>query len=205
MLDDLNLRVCAVGFHTRRGYDVPDDLDQRVEATKSAMRLAWGFGARVVVNQVGTVPEVSEGEAWNQMVGVLTDLAHYGQRFGVFPAAETGSEPAADLKRLLSALPHGLVAVDFNPGNLIVHGFSAQEAIEQLGPDIRHVHATDGVRDLAKGRGVEVPLGQGAVDFPGLLGALEEHRYRGFFTIERRTSDDPEQEIQQAVQYLKNF
>ena len=34
-------------------------------------------------------------------------------------------------------------------------------------------------------------LGRGSVDFPALFGALEEHGYRGYVTIERTSPDDP--------------
>src|SRR6476620_7882921 len=40
LMDDMNLRVAAVAFPTRRGYDVPDDLERRVLATQEAMRFA---------------------------------------------------------------------------------------------------------------------------------------------------------------------
>ena len=40
LLDDLGLKVAAVAFPTRRGYDVADDLDRRVAATKQAMQMA---------------------------------------------------------------------------------------------------------------------------------------------------------------------
>ena len=52
MLEDLDLRVCAVGFRTRRGYHVAEDLDARVAATKRAMKLAYDLGAELVTNQV---------------------------------------------------------------------------------------------------------------------------------------------------------
>jgi sugar phosphate isomerase/epimerase len=67
------------------------------------------------------------------------------------------------------------------------------------------VHARDGVRDLARGRGLEVPLGRGSADFPALLGALEDYQYRGFFTIAREESDQPEYEISEAVKYLTSL
>jgi sugar phosphate isomerase/epimerase len=70
---------------------------------------------------------------------------------------------------------------------------------------VLHVHARDGVRDLAQGRGLETPLGRGATDFPGLMGALEQHQYQGFFTIERENADDPLGEIGQAVSYLQSL
>jgi L-ribulose-5-phosphate 3-epimerase len=58
---------------------------------------------------------------------------------------------------------------------------------------------------LARGRGLEVPLGRGSVDYPALLGALEERGYRGYFTIQRDTASDPETEIGQAVKYLRSL
>ena len=53
-----------------------------------------------------------------------------------------------------------------------------------------HVHATDGTRDLAHGRGIEVQLGRGLAEFPELLGILEEHQYRGLLNNERRHGEN---------------
>jgi sugar phosphate isomerase/epimerase len=139
------------------------------------------------------------------LLEVLADLGHHGEHVGALLAAETGSESGADLARLLQALPAGTVGVNFDPGNLIVNGFSASEALETLGPHVLHVHAKDGVRDLAIGRGVEVPLGRGSADLPALLGMLEERGYRGYFTIERSGGSDPVGEIGHAVQFLKSL
>lgn len=205
LLDDLGLKVSAVGFRTRRGYNVPQDLEARVEATKAAMQMAYDLGTSVVVNQVGRVPQESTGAEWDLLVEILKELGAHGQKVGALLAAETGSESGADLARLLAALPPGTIGANLDPGNLIVNGYSPLEAVQALGPAIVHVHAKDGVRDLAQGRGLETPLGRGAADFPALLGALEEHDYRGFFTIERAASADPLFEIGQGVKFLKNL
>lgn len=205
LLEDNNLRVAAVGFRTRRGYDVADEIDRRVAATKAAMRMAADLRAGVVINQVGRVPSEPVGRNWNQLVQTLSDLSLFGQHAGVLLAAQTGSESGPDLARLLHALPEGGIAADLDPGNLIINGFSPLEAVESLGPLIQHVHARDGVRDLARGRGLEVTLGRGSADFPALFGALEERQYRGFFTIAREDADDAEAEIGDAVEYLKSI
>lgn len=205
MLDDWNLTVSAVGFRTRRGYNVLDRLTERIEATKAAMDLAYALGATVVINQVGNIPDQAEGPEWDLLLQVLGDLGSYSHKAGAFLAAETGSESGPELAKLIDALPEGSLAVNLDPGNLIVNSFSPLEAVQHLGPHIMHVHAKDGVRDLAKGRGLEVPLGRGSADFPAILGALEEHSYRGYFTIERENSPDPVGEIGLAVQYLKNL
>lgn len=205
LLDDLNLRVAAIGFPTRRGYNVTEDLDRRVAATKEAMRLAHALGARFVINHVGRIPESSEAADWPILLDALADLGAFGNHVGAVLTAETGSEPGEDLARLLAALPQGTLGVTLNPGNLIVNGFAPLDAITALRQSIWHVHAKDGVRDLARGRGEEVPLGRGVADFPAILAALDEFGYRGYLGIERTRADDPVREIAQAVQYLNNI
>ncbi len=205
MLDDYRLRVCAVSYRTRRGYNLLQELDARVAGTKEAMRMAQMLGTNSVVNHVGQIPAKLEGPQWNLLLQVLTDLGHYGQRIGALLAAQTGSNAPDDLARLIGALPDGSIGVDLDPGQLVMNGFSSMEAVELLGRDIIHVHATDGVHDLARRQGVEVPLGRGSVDYPALLGALEERGYHGYFTIQRDAAHDAETEIGQAVKFLRSL
>jgi sugar phosphate isomerase/epimerase len=205
LLEELSLRVVAVGFHTRRGYDEPDDIERRLAATKAAMKFAADLGAPLVINQVGNVAGEPSGGNWELLVQTLTDLSQYGHHVGAFLTAQTGSESGPDLGRLIDALPPQAIGVDLDPGNLIVNGFSPLEAVQALGSSIVHVHARDGVRDRARGRGLEVPLGRGSADFPALLGALEEHAYRGYFTIARAEAENPQFEIGEAIKYLQSL
>ena len=57
MLADLNLQVSSVYFPTRRGYGVTDDLDRRIEATKSAMDMAFELGCSVRGQQSRSRPK----------------------------------------------------------------------------------------------------------------------------------------------------
>ena len=205
LLDELNLRVAAVSFNTRRGYDVPDELERRVAATKEAMRFAQALGAGVVINQIGRIPGEPQGQAWDLLVQSLSDLGQFGQHVGAMLAAQTGTESGADLARLIQALPEHSIGVDLDPGSLIVNDFSPLEAVQSVGPSIMHIHARDGVRDFGRGRGVEVPLGRGSADFAALLGALEEHNYRGYITVAREGAADPVAEASDAVSYLKGL
>ena len=205
MLEDLNLRVSAVAYRTRRGYDVADDLDRRVKATQQALKLAYELGSNVVVNHIGRVPADKSSPGWNNMLQALSDIGRYGQRVGASLAAETGTEGGEVLASLIAALPPGSLGVDLHPANLIINGHSPVEAARALAEHVIHVHATDGTRDLAHGRGLEVQLGRGLAEFPELLGILEEHQYRGFITIERRQSENAVAEIADAVKYLKSL
>jgi sugar phosphate isomerase/epimerase len=204
-LDDHRLQVSAVSFRTRRGYDTPADLDRRVTATKSVMQFAYDLGCSVVVNHIGRVPTDPEGDSRRLLVEVLSDLANHGLRVGATLAAETGTESGEDLAGLLSELPEQGIGVDLNPGNLIAAGHSPLEAIGALGPCIVHVHASDGVRDLARNRGEYVPVGQGSADFPALLGALEEYEYRGYFTVAHQGIGGVAGGVGDVIRYLRGL
>ncbi|MBI1903832.1 MAG: sugar phosphate isomerase/epimerase [Planctomycetia bacterium] len=251
MLDELGLRVAAVSFPTRHGYNVPEELDKRVEATKGAMRAAWSLGCSVVVNHVGRIPPPAApppvtgaeskprqprrssillpgaddvllaGDAsgastkepsaagdereWELLVSVLSDLGRYAAHVGATLAARTGSESPDDMARLIAALPERAMGVDLDPGSLIANGYAPLEMVEKVGASILHVHARDGVRDRALLRGEEVALGRGQVDFPALVGALDERGYRGYFTVQREFAEDAVFELRQGVQYLRNL
>lgn len=205
LLSEHGLRVVAVGFRTRRGYDSADEIERRVVATKAAMKFAADLRAPVVVNQIGQATADAESTAGKLLRQTLRDLSEYGVRIGALLAAQTGSESGPQLAALLGDLPPHGIGVDLDPGNLILQGFSPLEAVQALGPRILHVHARDGVRDLARRRGIEVPLGRGSADFPALLGALQEQDYRGYFTVAREDSDQPQQELGAAIEYLRNL
>ncbi|MFO0820091.1 MAG: sugar phosphate isomerase/epimerase family protein [Pirellulales bacterium] len=205
MLDDLQLKVSAVSFRTRRGYNVRDELDRRVEATREAMQLAYDLGAHYVINQIGKVPAQPDGDAWNLLIEVLADLGRFGLRVGASLAAETGSEDGPELAKLIAALPPGALHVNFDAGNLIVNGFSASDSVRALASHVRHVHATDAVRDLGRGRGLDVPLGHGSADYSEILAVLEEQQYQGYLTVERESAANPLVEIAQAVEYLRRL
>ena len=205
LLSDLNLRVSAIAFPTRRGYDDPDDLERRVLATTEAMRFAADLQADIVINDIGRIAEKSEDPSFQRMTEALTAIAAFGERTGVRLAAQTTHVSPQDLARVIAALPTHSTGVDLHPSGLIDGGQSPVEAIEALGPHVLHVHACDAVRDPATRRTTEVELGRGSADFPEILGLLSEFNYRGWVTIERQETPNPIPEIENAVAYLQSI
>ena len=59
--------------------------------------------------------------------------------------------------------------------------------------------------DEIANRIIELPLGQGDVDFPAYLSALNDIGYTGYLTIEREVGDDPEGDIRLAVNFLQSL
>jgi sugar phosphate isomerase/epimerase len=205
MLDDLNLRVSAVRFRTRRGYDTAADLEPRIAATKAAMELAHDLGAGVVVNHVGRAAADPKSPDRRLLIEVLEELGRFGNRVGALLAAETGTESGPQLAALLAELPEGSIGIDLHPGNLVLNGYSPLEAVEALGPAILHVHASDAHRDPSGGYAGATALGQGAADLTAVLAALEGCGYRGYYTIQQTVGGDPERAAADAVRFLREL
>ncbi|TWU04355.1 sugar phosphate isomerase/epimerase family protein [Stieleria varia] len=203
MLSDLNLNVVALRFQTRRGYDIVHELDRRVDATKSAMLLAYQLGCRHVINQIGRVPDSDDDPGFAPFQSVINDLGRYGTRVGAFLAAETGTESGERLASLIDGCEDGFIGVALNPGYLVINRHDVSEAIASLGRHIQLVCATDGVLDLAAGRGLAVPIGEGTADFPQVIGMLEDFQFRGPFIVGRRESTLAE--LKQGIEYLSNL
>ena len=59
------------------------------------------------------------------------------------------------------------------------------------------------IRAAAGERWLELPLGQGGVDWPNYLKALNDIGYKGFLTIEREVGEKPEADIRLAADFLR--
>ncbi len=208
ILDDLNLRVGSIAFPTRRGYSNPIDLQPRLESTRAALQLASRLGARILIGHLGSLPPVDENNKRASERATLDDamrsLASFGDRVGVRFVAQSSAPPPV-LADWIATLPEGTLALDLHPARLIAQGESSAQFVTTVGQHIAHVHAVDGVHDLASGQGVEVELGRGTADFPELLGMLEEFGYRDWLTIERRNSRQPIEEIGNAAKFLRSL
>lgn len=204
MLSDLNLKVSAIHFPTRLGYGSTENLDRRIEGTKSAMTMAYELGCNIVINRIGRVPNDVEHPQWNTLLQALSDLGNFSQKAGAWLAAKTGSEDGATLKQLISELPVHSLTIDFDPADFLINGHDAEEAIKVLGEHVMSFRARDAVQDTSYGKRLEVQLGRGSIDWASLLGTLEEHNYSGYLTIER-DSENSIQECGEALEFLTNM
>lgn len=205
LLSDRQLEVAAVSFITRRGYDNPEELDRRIMATQNAMRFAQSLGAGVLINRVGRIGAEADDPRFTALVEVLAGLGAYGDRVGARLAVQTGENSGQELARLMEALSERTVGVDLHPARLIHHGHDPAETVAAVGDRILHVHACDAVRDLSRGRVIDVELGRGVADLPVLLGQLEEFGYRGWVTVECPNASDPVSEAGDAVAFVRSL
>lgn len=219
---DHGLVISALCGDLGQGFGDPEKNPGLIEESKRILDLAKDLETDVVTTHIGVVP----GEKTHPRYGIMEEacgkLAAYADSLQAHFAIETGPEPAATLKGFLDGLHSTGVAVNLDPANFVmVTGDDPVQAVYTLKDYIVHTHAKDGRRlhyvdpevlygmveseMLQDSSYIELPLGQGDVDFPNYLKALDEIGYKGFLTIEREVGDDPTADIALAVRFLQEY
>ncbi|MBO5128448.1 MAG: sugar phosphate isomerase/epimerase [Clostridia bacterium] len=206
------------------GFMNPDDNKIYVEKSKRVLDLAKKLECNVVTTHIGTVP-AEECETKEIMRAACRELAEYADSVGAAFAVETGPETGKILGEFLDSLGAGGVRVNFDPANLVMCVDDRPEnALKYIGKYVVHTHAKDGIMlkkkvdeavaigaeakehkaMLEMGRKyLELPLGEGDVNFDVYLPALAGTGYNGFLTIEREVGGNPVADIELAVNFLR--
>ncbi|MBR5742660.1 MAG: sugar phosphate isomerase/epimerase, partial [Clostridia bacterium] len=178
------------------------------ERSKRVLDLALEFGTDVVTTHIGRVPDDENDDVYKIMQEACGELARYADSLHAHFAVETGPEKAVVLKGFLDSLGSTGVSVNLDPANLTMCvGDDAVQAVYTLKDYIVHTHAKDGVMIVGEENRPwqELPLGQGDVDWPNYLKALNDIGYKGFLTIERECGDNPEADIRMAADFLREL
>ncbi|MGN1317170.1 MAG: sugar phosphate isomerase/epimerase family protein [Acutalibacteraceae bacterium] len=223
LVKDNGLTVSALCGDLGGGGFIHKDLNkERVEKSKRIIDLAKDLETDIVTTHIGVVPSDPNHDRYKIMQEACFELAEYADSINAHFAVETGPETSAVLKGFLDSLNSTGVGVNLDPANLVmVTGDDPVGAVHNLKKYIVHTHAKDGkqlfFRDpeivygikkdviVTDDSFIEVPLGEGSVDFPKYLGALEEIGYKGFLTIEREVGENPEKDIKAAVNFLQGI
>ena len=184
------------------GYTDPKTNPERVRRSKTILDLAVDLGADVVTTHIGEVPADPKHPTYQIMLAACREVAQHGEEIGVTWAVETGPETGEILARFLDDVDSSGIGVNLDPANLVMcAGDDPARAVRALSEYIVHTHAKDGHK--VPGGYLEVPLGEGGVNWTEYLDALEEIGYEGFLTIEREVGADPGADIAKAITFLK--
>lgn len=195
-----------------------------IEKSKRVLEIAKMLECDVVTTHIGKLTK-EESRSKEVARKACRELALFADSMDSAFAVETGPEMAAILLEFLDSLGAGGVRVNFDPANLVmVAGDRPETAVKTLGKYIVHTHAKDGIklndgkkRDILIGgeavdhdqllkmgeEYLELPLGEGDVNFDTYLPALASTGFDGFLTIEREVGADPAKDIELAVNFLR--
>lgn len=223
-LTERGLVISAVcGDFGGHGFERADENEWKIPASKAVADLAVRLNTKVVTTHIGCVSGNKDDESYKNQLAACREIGDYAAAKGVTFAIETGPEKAQVLAEFIRDCGSKGIGVNLDPANLVmVTGDDPVNAVHVLKDYIVHTHAKDGIMlkqtdpkriytFFAEG-GIEdmrmsdyfleVPLGQGKVDFDAYLAALSEVGYKGFLTIERECGADPYADIKLAVDFL---
>jgi 4-hydroxyphenylpyruvate dioxygenase len=202
LLEERGLRAIG-GWQTHVACFAPPEArqaNQEIHLTNA--RLIHDLGGRTLV--VGTDgPQASgrEGKvdplaALDPIVDTLADLTRKIDGLQVTIALEFNWSPV--IKSLQSAVAvarrvdHPQLGVLFDPAHYYTTPTKFEHLTAETVPWIKHVHLDD-MRDkpgdLSHCNDDRVLPGEGVLDLPALIGALEQYGYNGFFSIEMFNAD----------------
>ncbi len=223
-LDSLGLEISAVSAWGGNVHLEEDDCSEALAQAKDVLELAADLECAIWQGHVGIMPEDVNDPGWANHVRHHEEIAKYGEAAGACLAIETGPEPPYVLKRLIETVGSDAIRINWDPANLILWParfakdageeydrdrwfelYQPVDGLDLVGEYVVHVHAKDAlVHD--DGQREEVPFGEGWVDWDRFIGKLrDDHGYDGYFAIEREVGDNPVDDIQAAVDFLKNF
>ncbi len=226
-LNDNALKLAAMcGDMGGHGFELESEAAWRVDETRRMFDLTRELGGDVLTTHIGVVPEDKSVPRRAVMLNSLSRLGEYGRACGCRIAIETGPERPVTLRAFLDEIHSDFVGVNYDPANLkMVLDEDPVAGVAVLADKIFHTHAKDGkmlkylgpetVYGFFADGGIEdvrieecfleTPLGEGQVDFPAWIRALDQAGYTGFITIEREVGADPYGDIEKAVRFLEKL
>jgi sugar phosphate isomerase/epimerase len=193
LVSSLGLHLGALGGDLGGArFSDSSQVEQRLEKTRQIMQAAAELRVPVVTTSLGLVTAESLKSGF--LKEALRHLAEVSDRTGTRLAIETGGDPQA-MSDLLKELGNTGLGACYDPASLIIEGFDPLSGIDPFADHILVAHVRDGTAGSDRRPGRETPLGQGQIDFPKYLAALDQSGFHGVPYLRRTTAERPLQDI----------
>lgn len=187
LLDHTGLQLVAV--YSGANFVFPDVLDDELWRISRAAALASELGAGHLVvgggarRSTGTT-EVDYARLAEALDRVVSIAEEHGLCASYHPHLTTIVETGEQLERVMARS-----RINFCPdtAHLVAAGGDPAELIRRYADRIAYVH----LKDFKADPFAFLPLGQGDVDFPAIVEALDEAGYEGWVTVELDEYDGP--------------
>lgn len=188
---------------------VPEDMRElRIPQLKNASDFAKVLGVDDVITHMGFIPENPNDPIFPGFCDAVRDVALHCKANGQNLLFETGQETPVAMLRCFETVGTGNLYVNLDTANLILYGkANPVDALDVFGKYVRNLHAKDGFYPTnGHELGHECRLGDGKVDFKGVLTKLHELGFDRYVTIEREISGEQQaKDIEYAKNYLQNI
>jgi sugar phosphate isomerase/epimerase len=217
MVEDAGLVVSSHIGGRNLTHDDPAARQEGVDAIKRLIDDSRTLGTEVLLVTTGACVEGQDkAEARRNVAGALSEVLPYAREAGVILTIEDfGSSLApyqtSDEVMETCELAGPDLMVCYDSGNMIMGDEDPVDFLRVVAPRVRHAHAKDWALvpdDQARlysraGKGyIGAVCGEGALDYPAIIAALNAMGYPGFLAFEYEGPDDPVEKTRQGMGYL---
>jgi hexulose-6-phosphate isomerase len=174
------------GRHWRDTLSDPDPavVERGLAAIRRELEDCKAYGGTTVLLVPAVVtPKVSYRDAYTRSQANIRKLIPDAERHGIKIAIEEVWNrfllSPTEFVRYIDEFNSPWIGAYFDVGNVVEYGFP-QEWIRELGKRILKIH----VKEYAKAKRFDYPLGEGEIDWPAVRQALLDVGYEGWITAE---------------------
>ena len=190
------------------GLVPPEYREARIKDLCNGADFAKKLGVKNVATHMGFIPENPYDPQFEPFCDAVRTVAEHLKKNDQYLLFETGQETPVTMLRCFEKVGTDNLGVNLDTANLILYGkANPVDSLDVFGKYVMNLHAKDGCypkngHDL----GAETRIGDGKVDFYGVLKGLKELGYEGYVTIEREISGEKQTEdIRHAKKYLEDI
>lgn len=183
------------------GVRLDEHWEENLLAAQANAALARRLELSLVTLHAGFLPHGGEDPVRAKMIGRLQEVFDVFAAQGVGVGLETGQEDADTLLSVLAELDRDDVGVNFDPANMILYDKGDPvEALRKLAPHVRQIHVKDAIATTTPGTwGIEVPVGEGSVDWRAFFEAVAESGIDVDLVIEREAGEQRIEDVRTAA------
>jgi L-ribulose-5-phosphate 3-epimerase len=180
---------------------------ERMQRMNDGIKFAASAGIPAVHTHFGFIPEDMSDPIYKEFIECLKELGANAKNAGVVIFCETGQETPTTLQRAIEDAGTGNIFVNYDTANMVLYGkANSLDGLKMLSKYVRSLHAKDGHYPTnPKQLGKEVPIPQGIVNFPAVIGYLKEINFKGEIIIECEISGQNTDYIIQTRKYLEGL
>jgi sugar phosphate isomerase/epimerase len=209
------IAIGALNAHTNVIHGEPAVRRENVEFIRGALHLAADMEVPYVITGCGAKLFYGwESTYWDWCLEAMRDLAAEAERLGVMILIEAASpygslvHSSARLQRLLGTEGLETLGVLFDPAHYHVRGDAVLDAYLAVRDKVKHMHAKDAAGDR-ENFGFP-PLGEGDIDFGGLIRAMVANGFDGYISVEYEAMawgypDNPRQVLAEGKTFLEDI
>jgi inosose dehydratase len=209
LLRDAGLHVSAHYFSGP--FHDPAKRDEILAQAKRTLDSLRAFGAvNMVIGPPAPPAGMSRAEAIAHIAPVLNDVGRLaranGISVGIHPHLNTVIETAEETDAILGRCDPALVGLALDTGHCHLAGGDVVAVLKKHGTRLNYLHFKDAVRPFARPNFFPNlrDLGQGEVDFPGVMRVLKDLKYKGWVDVEQDfTVTSPGESCRASMGYVQ--